>query len=51
MNVKECAAKLGVGVHAIYRMIREERGVGKHFIYKSGKGWHVDGRRVKEVVK
>jgi len=32
-------------------MIREERGVGKHFKYKVGTGWNIDARRVKAVKK
>jgi len=47
LNVKECAEKMGLTVYAIYKMIREERGCGKHFKYKAGKGWNVEARRVK----
>jgi len=51
LTVKECAEKLNLTVHAIYKMIKEERGVGKHFKYKAGAGWNVDARRVKAVKK
>ena len=51
MTVKECAEKMSLTVHAIYKMIREERGVGKHFKYKVGTGWNIDARRVKAVKK
>ena len=51
MTVKECAEKMGLSAPAIYKMIREERSVGKHFKYKSGDGWHIDGRRVSEGKK
>jgi len=51
MSVKECAEKLKLSVDAIYKMIREGRGVGKHFKYQQGSGWQIDGRRVKEVTK
>lgn len=48
MTVKECSEKLGLTVFAIYKMIKENRGVGKHFKYKAGAGWQIDGRRVKK---
>ena len=51
VTVKECAEKMGISIHTIYKMIREERSVGKHFKYKQGSGWNIDGRRVKEVSK
>jgi hypothetical protein len=48
MTVKECAEKLDLTVFAIYKMIKQKRGVGAYFKYKAGSGWVIDGRRVKK---
>jgi len=49
LNVKECAEKIGLTKYAVYKMIREGRGIGQHFKYKPGAGWTIDGRLVKKV--
>ena len=49
MNVKECAEKIGLTKYAVYKMIRDGRGIGSHFKYKPGAGWTIDGRLVKRA--
>ena len=47
MTVKEAAEKLDLTVFAIYKQIKQKRGVGKKFEYRAGKGWFIYARDVK----
>lgn len=47
MTVKEVAQVKGLTVHAIYKMIKQKRDVGKHFVYRAGKGWTIEARLVR----
>lgn len=47
MTVKETAERLNLTIHAIYKMIKEKRGVGAKFEYRAGKGWFVYAKDVK----
>ena len=41
MNVKEAAKRMGVSHWCIYKQISDERGIGKKFQYRKGKGWFI----------
>ena len=47
MTVEQVAKKLDKSKWAIYKMIHQRRGIGKDFHYEMGKGWIIDGRKVK----
>lgn len=47
MSVKEVAKKLGLSEAAIYKQIKEKRGVGAKFQYRQGAGWFVYSKDVK----
>ena len=49
MTVEEVAKKINRTKGAVYKMIKEKRGIGKHFVYKAGKGYVVDGRLVRSA--
>ena len=46
MTVKETAKKLNLTIYAIYKMIKEKRGVGAKFEYRAGDGWFIYARDV-----
>ena len=44
MNVIEVAKEMGLTKDAVYKMIKEGRGVGKKFYYVVGKGYRIDAK-------
>lgn len=51
MTVKELAEKMDLTVYAIYKAIKQDRGVGKYFEYRKGKGWFVRAHDVRKFLK
>lgn len=49
MTVKEVADKINRRPVSVYKMIKEKRGIGRFFVYEAGKGWNIDGRKVRAV--
>ena len=47
VTVKEVSTKLGLSPGAVYRMIKEKRGVGAKFEYRQGEGWFIYAKDVK----
>ena len=43
MTIKQVASYLGKSQSAIYKMIKEQRGVGKEFVYIPGQGYTFEG--------
>ena len=39
LTIKQVAEKIGLSDQAVYKQIREKRGVGKLFYYVPGKGY------------
>lgn len=46
MTVQEASNKLGVSKWALYKMIKQKRGVGAYFKKNKFGVWVVDGRRI-----
>lgn len=51
MTVIEAAQKLGKSKWAIYKMIKEKRGIGSKFEYRAGDGWFIYAKDLKGVRK
>ena len=47
MTVEEAAQRLGRTKWAIYKMIKERRGIGSKFSYRAGDGWFIYAKDVK----
>ena len=42
LTIKEVAKKMGLSGSAVYKMIREQRAIGKQFYYVPGLGYRCD---------
>jgi excisionase family DNA binding protein len=49
LTVEEAARKLGKSKWAIYKMIKEKRGIGPKFVYRVGDGWFIYAKDVRGV--
>ena len=48
LTIKQVSEKIGLSDQAVYKQIREKRGVGKNFCYIPGKGYRYEFYEIKE---